>query len=223
VLHAARHGGIPVIPGLRENPSIGQWWRLVTLAVFGDESIPPGAVSAALRALGFPEDFERFHKNSLSGFTAQPEGDAPVLFLWIRSASSPAWEWQPDKRVAAIMPPPQPDVVEADRAAIPDPDLVAREFRVLRRNAMRQAQIFSWRNFLLKLLLPWKRPARNLNFVECQEIGPEFDPSERIAGEVYLFGFGPAPSGVGDNVASPTGIADLLERIREIDQIQQTG
>ena len=33
VLHAARHGGIPVIPSLRATLSIGQWWRLVTLAV----------------------------------------------------------------------------------------------------------------------------------------------------------------------------------------------
>ena len=231
VLHAARHGGIPVSPGLRGNLSIGQWWRLVILAVFGDESIPLAAVSAALRALGFPEDFERFQKNSLSDFRAQSVGNAPVLFISILSASSPAWEWQPDRRVAAIMPPP-PDVGEADRAAIPDSKRVQNEFDNVWDRAKQRAQSRSPREWVRRLRgRVWRRPwhwlrplpsVRSLDLIKCQEIGPEFDPSERAAG-VYLFGFEPVPPGVSGYIASPAGIADLLQRIRDMEQRQQSG
>jgi hypothetical protein len=226
VLHAARHGGIPVIPGLRANLSIGQWWRLVTLAVFSDESksIPAEAVSAALQALGFRDDSKNLLENSLSDFPARPAADnAPVLFVSIRATASPAWLWPPDSRVAAVIMPPPSDVVKADRAAIPDSQRVQNEFNNVWDRAKQRAQS---RTLLEPLRRLWRRlrrlpPVRSLDLIKCQEIGPEFDPSEHAAG-VYLFGFEPARPGVSDYIASPTGIGDLLERIRYMDGRRQT-
>jgi hypothetical protein len=260
VLHAARHGGIPVVPSLPGNLSIGQWWRLVTLAIFGDESIPDGAVAAALRALGFPEDFERLHRDSLSDFRAHPAGDVPVLFIYVASSGSPAWLWPPDSRVGAIMPPPR-DVLLADHAAIENPTLVDEEFHALKQKAMTRersapvrfllralfrlgqfltrtgrgsAWLFRWLpSWMIRLgaslaraLRNWPiriRRARSFNFVECREVGPDTSVREFLpVGPYVYFGFGPAPEGITGYIAAPTGVADLLQRIRDTDQARRS-
>jgi len=256
VLHAARHGGIPLMPHLRGNPSIGQWWRLVTLATFGDEGIPSTAVGAAFEALGFPE--AQFYPGSFSGIRTRFGANVPILFISVVSAASPAWSWPPDKGVRAIIPPPR-GFVAADATAVQSSRLVEDAFKELKQRAMTRertyfvrfflrglfrlgrtlsiihqkfAPLFSWWPFRMTRLRAGfvrlrrdrrlrVRRSRDLNFVECIEISPDFKlPEIEPTGSYVYFGFGQAPAGITGYIASPTGVADLMRRIRETEEFR---
>ena len=76
LLHAARHGGIPVMPRLRGTLSIGQWCRLLTVASHEDVAEQNG------------------------------KADEPVLAIFVKSSDSSAWSWRPESGVMAVMPRP---------------------------------------------------------------------------------------------------------------------
>jgi hypothetical protein len=239
VLHAARHGGLPVIPRTRRNLSIGEWWRLAVLAKFSDEDVPPATAKAAAEALEGSSDFS----DIFSAFSQRAPTTTPTLFIEVTSSASPAWSWLPERRALAVMPPPE-NVFRADSNSIRD--MSYRDaFERLRQNAIMRERsllvrmvlrgIFRLRRLLGSVRWPFEKTrlgwlpervyraahrwplkvrVRRLDFVRCIEIGRNFVLPEIEPADTYVyFGFEPAPRGVTRYIESPTSVVDLLRRI----------
>jgi hypothetical protein len=239
ILHAARHGGVPVLPRDGGSLSIGQWWRLLVLYAFGDESVPPQAATAATAALGFPDEITEFKRSGSNMlFDPRPQVNLPVLVVTVGSSRSPAWSsWRPDRRALVVMPPPrdllrrangrgavEPAGVRdeeppADDVAVQDPAQVTDAFEGLKHRLLRDREPSRIRRYLMRLF-PFLRAIRNVELIECEEVTRQ-SPAEIRQDRVY-FGFGPAPVGLRRYIENPTSIGDLLEGIRRMGGLSDT-
>jgi hypothetical protein len=111
LIHAARHGGIPVVPWRGGNLSIGQWCRIIALAQLRSDAVPADAVNAAFNNLGVSE---------LAGALLSTETSMveilkdPIAVISPRSSQSVAWTWRPEPGVKALTLMPE-EVVRADQ------------------------------------------------------------------------------------------------------------
>jgi hypothetical protein len=131
LLHAVRHGAIPVMPSRSGNLSIGEWCRLLTLAWSKGETVPERAIAAALTALGFPEEADE----PLPG---RAERERPILLISVGSTRSAAWQWRPQPGVRGLMRMP-PDIIAAEGWP-PEDHLEAAE-QILSRRGLRSSRI----------------------------------------------------------------------------------
>jgi hypothetical protein len=223
VLHATRHGGVPVIPSAGGSLSIGQLWRILTLSVFSDEQIPDEAKTSAGAALGFPDGIDEF----LMRTDRQSAPRRPVLFLTVSSMRSPAWAWRPDGRVRVVMPPPS-DQSEADAPAIRNPEAVASTLERISERLKYHATILSrdgppilrvyaraFRRFFAVMRGP--RP----DVVTCIEVRRDFVVPDIVPQGTVYFGFGPPPQGLRRYVENPTSLGDLQDRIRAMGELSE--
>jgi hypothetical protein len=189
LLHAARHGGIPVMPRLRGTLSIGQWCRLLTVALH--EDVPADAVKAATEALGVAEQ--------------NGKADEPVLAIFVKSSDSSAWSWRPESGVMAVMPRP-PDIVEADRAAAQDRRWLGAETSRIDATSEIRARAASRTT-----------TSRLPGLIICIEEGaaePDLTVSERALPR-FCFGTSAISPGADPYIRSPNGVRDLLRQVKE--------
>jgi hypothetical protein len=111
LLHAARHGGIPVVPWRGGNLSIGQWCRIVSLAQLRSDAVPADTVNAAYDNLGVPELASALLNTEASMVGVLKD---PIAVISPRSSQSAAWTWRPEPGVKALALMPE-HVVRADQ------------------------------------------------------------------------------------------------------------
>jgi hypothetical protein len=199
LLHAVRHGGVPVMPRLRGNPSIGQWCRVLSLAGVEDENVSEAAIEAGLNALGFPEEIREFlpDRSSSPRPRLRQACNDPILVISVKSARSDAWSWRPEAGVRVLMHMPA-DIIEADHTPTQAWASRSASLRILSRVMSREGA----------------------SVVHCVEVGVEgrvwlFDPFEKSV----VFGVGPAPQRDARHVGTPTGVGDLLQRLRQFEDL----
>jgi hypothetical protein len=111
LIHATRHGTIPVVPPRGGHLSIGQWSRIFGMARARDRLLPSDVAGYAAKSLGIEElaaDRPIVH-----------DRNAKIVVIRPLSSRSQAWKWVPqeDVRAIALMP---NDIAEADQAITPE-------------------------------------------------------------------------------------------------------
>jgi hypothetical protein len=214
LLHAAYHGGIPVMPRLRGSLSVGQWCRLLVVARSLHEAVPPDALTAASEALGFADDGEHT--------------DEPMLAIFPRSSESSAWSWRPESGLRAIMLRP-PDIVDADQFAMrrrwPGTETrldASTEMQIITdaltktnpRDRSPFAPLFRAAGLLMAALRGARRNPRLVIYIEEGAPEPTLAGSEKALPRVR-FGTSAPLAGAGPYVRSPSGVRDLAERAKQ--------
>jgi hypothetical protein len=184
LLHAAYHGGLPVIAPTGGSPSIGEWCRLLTLYRFSREKVPLAAAEAALAVLGLAGASADFGLPPSSGSVPPIAPGGPILLIYLRSIESQAWTWQPRDGVRAVVQQPL-DVLAADRAAT-DKSAVDAFAELLRQSDRRAVDV-----------------------VHCVEVGANFENPPRF-GRVAYFGSGAAP---GLHLGEANSVGELMARV----------
>lgn len=201
LVHTARHGNIPVVPTRGGRLSIGQWSRILSLALRPGQIVPENVIEAALHTLRVP----------ILNYTPRGEDNEsdPIAAIRPRSAQSFAWSWAPQEgvRALALMP---DDVATAD--SIDDADDEAATDSGAGRAAGEAEDP-------IEAELAWMRSVDVLEFLE---LGSDMTITAalrraplRMASERILFGYAPVYYGSYYHIDAPEHARDLFDKTRK--------
>jgi hypothetical protein len=107
LIHATRHGSVPVVPPRGGYLSIGQWSRIFGMARAQDRLLPSDVAGYAAKSLGIEE--------LAADRPIVRDRNAKIVVIRPLSSRSQAWKWVPqeDVRAIALMP---NDIAQADQA-----------------------------------------------------------------------------------------------------------
>jgi hypothetical protein len=205
LIHAARHGSIPVVPPRGGRLSISQWSRIFGLARTADDLVPSDIARHAAASLGVEE--LATERPKLRDLTEN------IVVIRPQSSRSPAWDWTPDPRVRAIVLMPA-DIVVADQGKMAGVESGAEPATAVESpvNARIENAILSLKGKLFFFI-----PIR-VSTIEFIELGNEVrfvtaSKTERLPTNLRrtFFGFDAEPDvGTEPYVGNPTDVHQLL-------------